>query len=52
MFHTFRGCSAGRAAVAQILNKARIMRRKPSEFGPGHSGFAQKALDPGNKHRD
>ena len=50
MFHTFRGCIAGSAAVAQILDKARVVRGKPPELGPRHSGFAQEALDPGDQH--
>jgi hypothetical protein len=50
MFHARFRCGAGQAAIAQVLHKARIVRGKAPELGPGHSGFAQELLDPAYQH--
>jgi hypothetical protein len=40
----------GGAAVAQVLDKARIARRQAAEFGPRHAGFGQEFLDLAYQH--
>jgi hypothetical protein len=50
MFHSLFGMGTRDAAIAQIFDKPRIMRREAAEFGPRHSGIAQKAFDPAYQH--
>ncbi len=44
------GFRAGRAAVAQVFDKARIAGREAAEFGPGHAGLGQEFLDLAYQH--
>ncbi|WP_373284965.1 hypothetical protein [Novosphingobium marinum] len=50
MFYPLRRVGARRAAVSQIADESGIVSGKAAEFGPGHSGIPQKALDPANQH--
>jgi hypothetical protein len=45
MFHSFRCFRTGLTAIAQISDKARIVRGETPELGPGHAGFSQETFD-------
>jgi hypothetical protein len=45
LFDAALGFGPGGAAIAQVLDKARIVRGKAPELGPGHPGFPQEYLD-------
>jgi hypothetical protein len=49
-FYPRLGFRAGRSAVAQVFNKAGIVRGKAAEFGPGHPGFSQELFNLAYQH--
>jgi hypothetical protein len=50
MFHPAFRAWTWFAAIAQVVDEARVADRQAPELGPGHLGLAQKALDPAYQH--